>query len=197
MLVCSVWVSSAKILFSNQRTSQMVEWSGDLGSDITFFLSRGTAYCTGRGEIMDTIEPPLPGGIPVCIVKPDVGLSTPAVFKALDYDKLSDLDADKTLLPKFLDGIDDVPDSYFINDLEAPAFSCVPQLKELKDELLKVKGFDHVLMSGSGTSIFCLGKPADETRFLETFGKRPGLRVVQSEFISRPEGSWYSAPKST
>ncbi|KAL9190869.1 hypothetical protein ACHAXT_000575 [Thalassiosira profunda] len=28
---------------------QLIEWSGELGSDITFFLSRGTAYCTGRG----------------------------------------------------------------------------------------------------------------------------------------------------
>ena len=27
-------------------------WSGDIGSDITFFFSTGTAYCTGRGEIV-------------------------------------------------------------------------------------------------------------------------------------------------
>ena len=25
-------------------------WSGDIGSDITFFFSSGTAYCTGRGD---------------------------------------------------------------------------------------------------------------------------------------------------
>jgi 4-diphosphocytidyl-2-C-methyl-D-erythritol kinase len=28
-------------------------WSAEIGSDITFFLSRGTCYCTGRGEILD------------------------------------------------------------------------------------------------------------------------------------------------
>lgn len=27
-------------------------WSGEVGSDITFFLSSGTCYCTGRGEIL-------------------------------------------------------------------------------------------------------------------------------------------------
>jgi 4-diphosphocytidyl-2-C-methyl-D-erythritol kinase len=27
---------------------QLIEWSAELGSDITFFLSRGTAYCTGK-----------------------------------------------------------------------------------------------------------------------------------------------------
>jgi 4-diphosphocytidyl-2-C-methyl-D-erythritol kinase len=35
-------------------------WSAEIGSDITFFLSRGTCYCTGRGEILDPqpdIEP--------------------------------------------------------------------------------------------------------------------------------------------
>lgn len=36
---------------------QMRLWSGDIGSDITFFLSTGTAYCTGRGEIVSSMEP--------------------------------------------------------------------------------------------------------------------------------------------
>lgn len=34
-------------------------WSGELGSDITFFLSTGTCYCTGRGEILHP-QTPLP-----------------------------------------------------------------------------------------------------------------------------------------
>ena len=172
----------------------MVEWSGDLGSDITFFLSRGTAYCTGRGEIMDSIDPPLPSGTKLCIVKPNVGLSTPAVFKALDYDLLSDLDADKTLLPAFLKGVDQVPDEYFINDLEPPAFKCLPELKALKEELIQVKGFDHVMMSGSGTSIFCLGEPHNIEAFKSKFGSRKELQVFFSEFIDRPDGVWYSQP---
>ena len=114
---------------------QLVEWSGALGSDITFFLSKGTAYCTGRGEIMDPMDPPLPSGTNVCIVKPNIGLSTPQVFKALEYDKLSTLDAKEILLPAFLKGVDTVPAEYFINDLELPAFKCVPELQTLKEEL--------------------------------------------------------------
>jgi 4-diphosphocytidyl-2-C-methyl-D-erythritol kinase len=168
----------------------MVEWSGDLGSDITFFLSRGTAYCTGRGEVMAPIDPPLPSGTKVCIVKPDVGLSTPSVFKALEYDKLSKLDADKTLLPAFLDGIDNVPEEYFINDLEPPAFKCLPELQELKEQL-QTMGFDRVMMSGSGTSIFCLGEPKDLAKFKTEFGEREGLQVFFSEFTCRPEGQWF------
>ena len=173
---------------------QMVEWSGDLGSDITFFLSRGTAYCTGRGEIMTPIEPPLPSGTKVCIVKPAIGLSTPAVFKAMEYDKLSSLDPEETLLPVFLKGIDNVADEYFINDLEYPAFKCVPELKELKEKLKEIEGFQHVMMSGSGTSIFCLGEPANLDTFNNLIGSRPNLQVFFAEFINRPTNSWYERP---
>ena len=143
---------------------------------------------------MDSINPPLPSGTKLCIVKPNVGLSTPSVFKALDYDLLSDLDADKTLLPAFLKGVDQVPDEYFINDLEPPAFKCLPELKALKEELLQVSGFDHVMMSGSGTSIFCLGQPDDVEAFQNEFGSRSDLQVFFSEFIDRPDGVWYARP---
>jgi 4-diphosphocytidyl-2-C-methyl-D-erythritol kinase len=181
----------------------MVEWSGELGSDITFFLSRGTAYCTGRGEIMSPIDPPLPSGTKVCIVKPDIGLSTPSVFKALEYDKLSTIDADNILLPAFIsnsnskDGssVQSVSNEYYINDLEYPAFKCVPELKLLKDELLTIKGFDHVMMSGSGTSIFCLGYPDNIDEFNKKFTQRDNLLVFFTEFINRPDGVWFEQPK--
>jgi 4-diphosphocytidyl-2-C-methyl-D-erythritol kinase len=180
----------------------MVEWSGELGSDITFFLSRGTAYCTGRGEIMSPIDPPLPSGTKVCIVKPaDIGLSTPSVFKALEYDKLSTIDADTVLLPTFLDtsrnggGVQNVMDDYYINDLEYPAFKCVPELKKLKEELQSIKGFDHVMMSGSGTSIFCLGYPDNIDEFNEKITQRNNLLVYFSEFINRPDGVWFQQPQ--
>jgi len=175
---------------------EMIEWSGDLGSDITFFLSRGTAYCTGRGEIMTPTDPLLPSGTKLCIVKPNVGLSTPSVFKALDYDELSELDAGEVLLPAFLnaDGVENVSEEFYINDLEPPAFRCVPALGELKDSLQKVAGFKHVMMSGSGTSIFCLGQPENEEEFLNEFGKRQDLRVFFAEFVNREEGEWFERP---
>lgn len=175
----------------------MIEWSGELGSDITFFLSQGTAYCTGRGEILTPIDPPLPTGTKVCIVKPDIGLSTPSVFKALDYDELSDKDADKILLPAFLDtkGVEKVPKDCYVNDLEPPAFRCVPRLGELKESLLKVAGFKHVMMSGSGTSIFCIGEPDDRESFLKEFEAMDDVQVFFSEFIDRDKGTWFQKPE--
>ncbi|KAL3760102.1 hypothetical protein ACHAWU_002173 [Discostella pseudostelligera] len=175
---------------------QLIEWSGELGSDITFFLSRGTAYCTGRGEIMTPIDPPLPSGSKLSIVKPDLGLSTPMVFKALDYNQLSTEDPE-VLLDTFLkDGVVRIDDKYYINDLEQPAFDCLPELKALKDELLKVDGFDHVMMSGSGTSIYCIGEPKDMDSFMKEFDTREGVSVFNTEFINREEGIWFESPDS-
>jgi len=176
---------------------QMIEWSGALGSDITFFLSEGTAYCTGRGEILTPMDPPLPTGTKVCIVKPDIGLSTPSVFKALDYDELSDKDADDVLLPAFMEteGVENVPKECYVNDLEPPAFRCVPRLGELKESLLKVAGFKHVMMSGSGTSIFCIGEPDDRDSFQKEFGEMDDVQVFFAEFIDREKGQWFQQPQ--
>ena len=177
----------------------MIDWSSELGSDITFFFSQGTAYCTGRGEIMTPIDPPLPTGTKLCIVKPNIGLSTPSVFKALNYDELSAIDSNEILLPAFLDsnGVENVPNKYYINDLEPPAFRCIPELGELKDSLSKVDGFKHVMMSGSGTSIFCIGQPVDTESFMKEFGESEDIQVFFSEFIDREKDGWFQKKKAS
>ena len=48
--------------------AELIEWSKELGSDITFFLSKGTAYCTGRGEILKPL-PALAASNSIYIVK--------------------------------------------------------------------------------------------------------------------------------
>lgn len=48
--------------------AELIEWSKELGSDITFFLSKGTAYCTGRGEILEPL-PALAASNSIYIVK--------------------------------------------------------------------------------------------------------------------------------
>jgi 4-diphosphocytidyl-2-C-methyl-D-erythritol kinase len=174
---------------------QLVEWSASLGSDVTFFFSLGTAYCTGRGEVIKNINPPFPSGTKLCIVKPkDVGLSTPKVFEALDYDKLSTLDP-KLILEKFCaeGGVVVHEEDYHINDLETSAYKLLPQLRDLRNELKNVDGFTHVCMSGSGTSIFCIGMPKNLIEFEDKFVHRPNLQVFFTEFISRPnDWTWWN-----
>jgi 4-diphosphocytidyl-2-C-methyl-D-erythritol kinase len=143
---------------------------------------------------MTPIDPPLPSGAKLSIVKPDLGLSTPMVFKALDYNQLSKEDPEIVLTTFLQDGVVRIDDKYYINDLEQPAFDCLPELKALKDELLKVDGFDHVMMSGSGTSIYCIGEPKDMSLFMKEFDTREGVSVFNTEFINRAEGIWFENP---
>ena len=153
------------IYFVLYKCFKLIEWSGELGSDITFFLSKGTAYCTGRGEILEPVNPPFPTSTKkqkICIIKPNkIGLSTPSVFKALNYNKLSKLDPKTYLLQSFLDcqeeygNVENVNDDVFMNDLEDPAFSVVPLLRTLKNDLVDC-GFTHVLMSGMCIYIYVL-----------------------------------------
>lgn len=175
---------------------ELIDWSAELGSDITFFLSQGTAYCTGRGEIMTSIVPPLSSGTKLSIVKPDLGLSTPSVFKALDYNQLSTRDPEELRDAFLAQGVVNIDDKYYINDLEQPAFDCLPELKALKEELLCVDGFHHVMMSGSGTSIYCIGEPKDMKSFMSKFDERAGVSVFNTEFIIREDGRWFESIKN-
>jgi 4-diphosphocytidyl-2-C-methyl-D-erythritol kinase len=45
-------------LCETQAQSEELElWAADIGSDISFFFSSGTAYCTGKGESVQSLDP--------------------------------------------------------------------------------------------------------------------------------------------
>lgn len=153
---------------------ELICWSGEIGSDITFFLSEGTAFCTGRGEILQHMNA-LPNK-QLWVAKPDEGLSTPLVFKHLDLEKLPFRDTHHVLQNFYLDR------PQYFNDLEAPAFKIKPYLKSLKGQLLQA-GFETVLMTGSGTAFYCLGKQSPP--------KISGVTFFPAYFIRRSAESWY------
>lgn len=121
-----------------------------------FFLSLGAARCTGRGEVLSRVGA-LPGDEAVTIVKLPVGLSTPRVFQAMDYGLLSPADPG-LLLASFLESGAAAPGGSYVNDLEEPAFRLLPELKDLRDRIVATGRFRVVRMSGSGTSLFCVGE---------------------------------------
>lgn len=151
-------------------------WSSELGSDIPFFFSYGIAYCTGRGECVENLSP-LPVQ-KVTIVKPDQGLSTPAVyarFRSLELPRhptVPQEDLDSFLSPR----------PRYINDLEQAAFIESPSLAELKRTLL-ASGFTTVLMSGSGSAFFCLGE-GDLRSYSSLF-------QADATFVYREKQGWF------
>lgn len=153
---------------------QLMQWSGEIGSDITFFLSQGTAYCSGRGEILKQLPPLQKKSL--LIVKPQEGLSTPEVYRKLDASSLKQRDPEAVLASFYAGQFN------CFNDLEIPAFAIMPELACLRTKLMS-SGFSEVLMSGSGSAFFCLGEgkvseAADQQHF-------------PSSFINRSPDSWY------
>ena len=187
-------------------SDELREWSAELGSDITFFLGdTGTAYCTGRGEIIESVKP-LPR-TELFVVKPlDVGLSTPLVFKTLakaGYASLSTRDAKEDLLRVHTSPAGPGPDD-FLNDLEPPAFDIEPKLSDIKQKL-QDRFPSGAMMSGSGTALFAIIDPQQSADpDLEEFPGRfrteclndlgIDLKVWRVAFAQRTETSWFPPP---
>jgi hypothetical protein len=99
-------------------------------ADSTNETKKGTAFSTGRGEVLTPLAP-LPT-IYLHIIKPEVGLSTPEVFRALALGACSQRDP-LALLGLHTTGA--AGDDKLISNLEAPAFQCIPALADLKRKL--------------------------------------------------------------
>ena len=147
---------------------------GELGSDVPFFFSEGTAYCTGRGEIVKFLPPLLPQKL--WLVCPNYGISTVEVYKKFSCKEKSTIPPE-VLLDMFLSC-----HAIYINDLEKPAFILMPELALLKKKL-QSQGFKVVMMSGSGTSFFCIGGDSSP--------KDDDFSCFRVNFLRRQSNSWY------
>ncbi len=126
----------------------------ELGSDVPFFLTGGTAIGTGRGELIDPIEDREAGEM--LIVTPDVNVSTRDAFAGLNAATLTNVDLNR-ILPvcrKDADGLDPLH-SVLINDFERSVFSAYPEIERVKNTLIEL-GAVTAAMSGSGASVFAV-----------------------------------------
>ncbi|XP_042489795.1 4-diphosphocytidyl-2-C-methyl-D-erythritol kinase, chloroplastic/chromoplastic isoform X2 [Macadamia integrifolia] len=126
---------------------KLQEWSSEIGSDVPFFFSRGAAYCTGRGEVVQDFPPLIPLDKPMVLIKPQQACSTAEVYKHLRMDQTSKVDP-LVLLEKISEK--GISQDVCINDLELPAFEVLPSLKKLKQRVLAAScgQYDAVFMSG-------------------------------------------------
>ena len=125
-------------MFALGRTD-LAQLALNLGSDVPFFLVGGTAYATGRGEVLTPL--PSRADVPLLLVLPEERVSTAAAFARI------------TRYSEPL-GIDAYRDGYaaFTNDFEESVFAQLPRLRDLKERLLESGAF-WAQMSGSGSTI--------------------------------------------
>jgi 4-diphosphocytidyl-2-C-methyl-D-erythritol kinase len=118
----------------------LAELALNLGSDVPFFLLGGTAYATGRGEVLTPIAPM--NGIPLLLLLPEERMLTKDAFSRITrYSQPLGIEA-------YSRGYD-----VFTNDFEEPVFAMLPRLRELTERLYAA-GATFAAMSGSGSTLF-------------------------------------------
>ncbi|XP_040993134.1 4-diphosphocytidyl-2-C-methyl-D-erythritol kinase, chloroplastic isoform X1 [Juglans microcarpa x Juglans regia] len=174
---------------------ELQEWSSEIGSDVPFFFSQGAAYCTGRGEVVQNIPPPVPLDIPMVLIKPQQACSTAEVYKRLRLDQTSKVDP-LTLLEKI--SMNGISQNACINDLELPAFEVLPSLRRLKQRVCAASRgqYDAIFMSGSGSTIVGIGSP-DPPQFIYDDEEYRDVFLSAANFLIREVNQWYSEPAST
>jgi 4-diphosphocytidyl-2-C-methyl-D-erythritol kinase len=137
---------------------QLAEVAAELGSDIPFFLAEraagaGMAVCRGRGEQIESLRgmPPLH----FVVVKPQVGLSTPAVYQRCK--PATNARHITPLIEALKRGR--ILASHFVNRLEQATEQISPIIEQLRFAFSQTNCLAHQ-MSGSGSSYFGICRSA-------------------------------------
>ncbi|HEX2894262.1 MAG TPA: 4-(cytidine 5'-diphospho)-2-C-methyl-D-erythritol kinase [Marmoricola sp.] len=136
--------------------------AGRLGSDVPFALVGGTAYGTGRGELVDPVED---HGAWWWVVVPNAtGLSTASVYARYDALGLGEhLRAPVSLFAALAGGRPDDLAAELHNDLEPAALDLRSDLRETRTRI-EAAGAQAALLSGSGPTWLGLARDADDAR---------------------------------
>ena len=132
--------------------------AAELGSDVPFFLHGGTAIGTGRGENIEQIEDKSleKSEEYLLVVTPDAAVSTKDAFARIGVSSLTNVDVNRILRVCRLEAESlDLRHSVLINDFETSVFDAHPEIKRVKDTLLKL-GAVNAAMCGSGASVFAV-----------------------------------------
>lgn len=151
--------------FTDEELNQLAV---NVGADVPFFLYGGTCLCESMGEDIDQLESL--SGIPLLIVKPSKGCSTPECFRAVDSRPLPGFDEDRyASFIRSLNDTSEAPLERFLkggdlltNDLELPSMEKVPEIRTAREALLAT-GAEFSRMTGSGSAVFAMYRD-EETR---------------------------------
>ena len=157
----------------NWPREKLAPLAAELGSDVPFFLGSGPAICRGRGEIMEPVSGL--GPLWFVVVRPPVGLSTPAVYRACRPAAAPRRAA--PLVASLCRGNLGVAASHFHNALQLAAEGLCDWIARLKHSLAATNCLAHQ-MSGSGSAYFGLCRHARHARRIAASLRSRGVGQV-------------------
>ena len=158
--------------------SELQELAAELGSDISFCVSGGTALCTGRGEVIDPLHN-LDNLYAVLAKYRNLPVPTPWAYKAYreqfgpTYPQSAEEFDDRKQYLKSSELINAIAhkDNVAIgrllhNDLERVVLPNYPQVQSLRDAFGRTQNLGF-MMSGSGSTVFALCNTKEDAEALK------------------------------
>ncbi len=157
-----------------------------LGSDVPYFLNNGTAYATGRGDILEYFSCDVPYWI--VAVYPNIHISTEWAYKNIQLKKIQA--SDKPSLKQIL--IEHIQTPRMLmnliqNDFEPLVLREHKTVAETK-QALYLAGADFAQLSGSGSSVYGLFSSQESARkSAETLRKKYQVFITPPHFQPEAE----------
>lgn len=162
---------------------ELMEMGAEIGADVPFFLTAGTALGTGRGDKLTPLPSPPPMG--VLLVKPYFGVSTAQVYKMFDtLSGVTGYSTDSMLQALEKRDVNAIA-AHLGNDLEPVTASLYPEIRAIKKDLLDA-GALGAEMSGSGPTVFALAENKEKARQLAANIKSNCGDILVSQFDCQP-----------
>lgn len=162
--------------------SQLHSVAAELGADVPYFLIGGTAYATGRGDIVRAME--LPFSFQVVLIFPNIEVSSRWAYKNFNF-SLTKIKKSIKLSHLFSNGVGISQLKYFVcNDLEEVVFQQHSLLRGLKEWLYQ-RGAFLAAMSGSGSAIYGLFENHEAAKEVATTFPGPYRVILAQPMITR------------
>jgi 4-diphosphocytidyl-2-C-methyl-D-erythritol kinase len=150
-----------------------------LGSDVPYFLRSGTAYATGRGDVLEYFDLSLPHWI--VIVYPKIHISSRWAYEHFILRQGQERVGLKRLLVENVNRPSNWVDR-LENDFEELVFRTHEAVKCTK-EALYAGGADFALMSGSGSAVFGLFQNEQSARaIVKSFSENSLVFLTEPNF---------------
>lgn len=163
---------------------ELAALAAQLGADVPFFLTGGTALGTGRGDqIAPLADAPQSS---IVIIAPRIKISTAAAYKLLNAPALTkDFAPVNLLVSREESNFSDSLPALLVNDFEPAIFRQHSEIARARDALIEA-GATAALLSGSGSSVFGIFETQDGIeRAHERLRAEDGWRVFACETVSR------------
>ncbi|WP_151737900.1 4-(cytidine 5'-diphospho)-2-C-methyl-D-erythritol kinase [Paenibacillus tengchongensis] len=132
---------------------ELQELGAELGSDVPFCVTGGTALATGRGERLTPIQSPPQYW--VILAKPPINVSTAEVYGRVRAASITNHPSALRMRQAIEAGDFAEICGNLGNVLEDVTLKLHPEVQQIKEAMVKL-GADGVLMSGSGPTVFGL-----------------------------------------